>query len=66
MLSGLATYTVLMLLTLLVPTDAVWLITLSVLGAALYAAILHFASRGRDVRDFLGLIGRSFGHRQGI
>jgi O-antigen/teichoic acid export membrane protein len=66
LLSGLATYAVLMLSTLLVPTDATWLVTLSVLGAALYVAILHFVSKGRDVRDFLDLIGKSLRHRQGI
>ena len=64
LLSGFATYTMLMLSTLIVPTDAMWLVTLSILGAALYVAILHFASKGRDVRDFLGLIWKSFRHSQ--
>jgi O-antigen/teichoic acid export membrane protein len=66
LLSGLVTYAVMVLLVLLVPTSAFWLVSLSLSGAALYIVVLHFSSKGRDVRDLLGLIKRSFLGRQTI
>jgi len=64
--SGLVMYFVLVLLVLLVQRDVRWLVTLSVLGAVLYVVVLHFVSGGRDVRDFLALLKRSFVGRQSI
>jgi len=66
LLSGFVTYAVLVSSVLLVPTSAFWLVTLSLLGAALYIVALHFSSKGRDVRDLLGLFKRSFLERQTI
>ena len=66
LLSGFMTYAVLVLSVFLVPTSAFWLVTLSLSGAALYIVALHFSSKGRDVRDLLGLFKRSFLDRQTI
>jgi PST family polysaccharide transporter len=65
-LSGFVTYVALVMSVLLVPTNAFWLVTLSLSGAALYIVVLHFSSKGRDVRDLLGLFKRSFLNRQTI
>jgi O-antigen/teichoic acid export membrane protein len=60
LMSGVVTYAVIVSLVLLVPASAFWLVSLSLSGAALYIAALHFSSKGRDVRDLLGLFKRSF------
>ena len=64
LLSGLVTYAALVLSVLFVPTNAFWLVLLSLSGAALYILVLHFSSKGRDVRDILGLLRGSFLYRQ--
>jgi len=66
LLSGFGTYAVLALGVSLVPTNTFWLVTLSTLGAVLYIVVLHFLSKGRDVRDLLGLLKKSFLGRQAI
>jgi O-antigen/teichoic acid export membrane protein len=66
LLSGFVTYAVMVLLVSLVPASAFWLVSLSLSGAALYIVVLHFSSKGRDVRDLLGLLKRSFLGRQTI
>jgi len=66
LLSGFVTYAVLVLSVLFVPTSAFWLVALSFSGAALYVVVLHFSSKGRDVREILGLFKRSFLDRQTI
>jgi O-antigen/teichoic acid export membrane protein len=66
LLSGLVIYAVLVLSVIFVPTNAFWLVTLSLSGAALYIVVLHFSSKGRDVRDLLSLLKKSFLDRQTI
>jgi len=66
LLSGFVMYAVLVLCVFLVPTSAFWLVTLSLLGAGLYLGVLHLSSKGRDVRDILGLFKKSFPGRQTI
>jgi O-antigen/teichoic acid export membrane protein len=66
LLSGFVTYAVLLSLVFLVPANALWLFTLSLTSAALYIVVLHLSSKGRDVRDLLGLFKRSFLGRQMI
>lgn len=66
LLSCFVTYAVLVLCVSLVPTSAFWLVALSLLGAILYIVLLHISSKGRDVRDFLGLIKKLFPERQTI
>ena len=66
LLSGFVTYAVLVLGVSLVPTNAFWLVTLALLGVVLYIVLLHFSSKGRDVRDLLGLFKKSFLGRQTI
>lgn len=64
LLSGLVTYAVLLLWVSIVPTSAFWLVTLALSGAGLYIVLLHFTSKGRDVRDILSLFNKSFLRRQ--
>lgn len=66
LLSGFVTYAVLLSGVILVPSTAFWLVTLSLLGGALYIVLLHFSSKGRDVRDLLGLVMKSFIRRETI
>ena len=66
MLSGVATYVVLFLLVRASPVNALALVELSLLGAAIYFASLHLSSKGRDVRDLIGLVSRSFLKRHGV
>jgi len=66
LVSGLVMYSALVLLALLVQRDVLWLVTLSVLGTILYVVVLHFVSKGRDVRDLIALFERAFLGRQSI
>lgn len=62
--SGLATYLLLFASVELVETNLYWLVALAVLGAAVYLVCLHLFSRGRDLRDFLGLLSDAFLQRR--
>jgi len=66
LLSGFVTYAVLVVWALLVPTSVFWLVALSFSGLVLYIAVLHFSSKGRDVRDLLILFKKSFLYAQTI
>jgi len=54
--SGLVMLAVLMFLVRALPTSLAVLAGLSAVGAAIYVSLLHVLSRGRDVREFIGLI----------
>jgi hypothetical protein len=47
---------VLMFLVRALPTNLVVLAGLIAVGGAIYVSLLHILSRGRDVREFIGLI----------
>ena len=64
LLSGFLTFVVLVLLVVSSRTSLTLLVGLSLLGAALYFFTLHLLSRGRDVRDMISLVNRSFGRGQ--
>jgi PST family polysaccharide transporter len=62
--SGLATYALLFVTVMLVEASSFWLVAFAVLGATVYFALLHLSSRGRDLRDFLGLLHGAFPQRR--
>lgn len=60
LVSGLVTLVALSVGATYLPETLLSLVEASLIGAALYLVCLHIASRGRDVRDFLGLVRQSF------
>ena len=58
--SGLVTFVVLTLASSVLSRSWLSLLGLAALGAGIYLGCLHLASRGRDIRDFLGLMRTSF------
>ena len=64
MASGLVIYSLLFVTVMLVNTSFFWLVVLIALGAAMYIVCLYLFSRGRDVCDFIGLLGGAFLHRR--
>ena len=54
--SGLVMLAVLVFLVRALPTSLVVLASLIAVGGAIYVSLLHILSRGRDVREFIGLI----------
>lgn len=57
---GLVTFVALSAGVTYLPETLLSLVAASLIGAALYLVCLHIASRGRDIRDFLGLLRGSF------
>jgi PST family polysaccharide transporter len=57
--SGLVMLAVLVFLVRALPTSLVVLTGLIAVGGAIYVSLLHVLSRGRDVREFIGLIRRT-------
>jgi hypothetical protein len=58
--SGLVTFVVLTLASSMLSGSWISLLGLATAGAGIYLVCLHVASRGRDIRDFLGLMRTSF------
>lgn len=65
LVSGLATYALLFVAVMLVDASFFWLVVFAALGTMVYLVLLHFSSRGRDLRDFLGLLWGAFPQRRG-
>lgn len=60
LVGGLVTFIVLSVGVRYLPETLLSLVEASLIGAALYLVCLHIASRGRDIRDLLGLLRGSF------
>jgi len=60
LVGGLVTFIALSVGAEYLPETLLSLVAASLVGAALYLVSLHIASRGRDIRDFLGLLRGSF------
>jgi hypothetical protein len=64
--SGLATYALLFVTVMFVDASFFWLVAVAALGTMVYLVLLHLFSRGRDLRDFLGLLWGAFPQRRGF
>ena len=60
LVGGLVTFVALSVGVTYLPETILSLVAASLIGAAVYLVCLHIASRGRDIRDFLGLLRGSF------
>jgi PST family polysaccharide transporter len=63
--SGLVTFVLLTLASSVLPESWISLLGLAAAGSGIYLVCLHVASRGRDLRDFLGLLWGAFPQRRG-
>jgi O-antigen/teichoic acid export membrane protein len=64
LLSGFLTFVVLILFVAVSRSSVILLVGLPFLGAAFYFLALNLLSHGRDVRDIIALVNRSFGRKR--